>query len=72
MVEVDAVEDLVEFAKIERSGGTVPQLTKPGNAPLLQTLRVQSRGPPGFFLETALTSLKYQAIFQAIGLNALE
>ena len=30
MVEVDAVEDLVEFAKIERSGGTVPQLTKPG------------------------------------------
>ena len=42
------------------------------NAPLLQTLRVQSRGPPGLFLETALTSLKYQAIFQAIGLNALE
>ena len=32
MVEVDAVEDLVEFAKIERSGGTVPQLTKPGRA----------------------------------------
>ena len=30
MVEVDAVEDLVEFAKIERSGGTVPQLTKTG------------------------------------------
>ena len=31
MVEVDEVEDLVEFAKIERSGGTVPQLTKTGN-----------------------------------------
>ena len=29
MVEVDAVEDLMEFAKIKRSGGTVPQLTKP-------------------------------------------
>ena len=26
------VEDLVEFAKIERSGGTVPQLTKTGKA----------------------------------------
>ena len=32
MVEVDTVEDLVEFAKIERSGGTVPQLTKTGRA----------------------------------------
>ena len=31
MVEVDAVEDFVEFAKIERLGGTVPQLTKTGN-----------------------------------------
>ena len=32
MVEVDAVEDFVEFAKFERSGGTVPQLTKTGRA----------------------------------------
>ena len=30
MVEVDAVENLMENAKIERSGGTVPQLTKTG------------------------------------------
>ena len=30
MVEVDAVENLVENAKFERSGGTVPQLTKTG------------------------------------------
>ena len=36
MVEVDAVEDFVEFAKIERSGGTVPQLTKTGS--LLQMI----------------------------------
>ena len=28
MVEVDAVEDLVEFAKIKRLGRTIPQLTK--------------------------------------------
>ena len=28
MVEVDAVEDLIEFAKIKRLDRTVPQLTK--------------------------------------------
>ena len=31
MVEVDAVEDLMEFAKIEHLGGTIPQLTKTGS-----------------------------------------
>ena len=34
MVEVDAVEDLVGNAKIERSGDNVPQLIKTGNTVL--------------------------------------
>ena len=33
MVEVDAVEDLVGNAKIERSGDNVPQLIKTGSGP---------------------------------------
>ena len=43
MVEVDAVEDLVEFAKIGRSGGTVPQLTKTGMNVLAATFSKQAR-----------------------------